>query len=57
VRADGPARFRSASKLGPWSYEPVDTKLPRNAKPEHVIQLTTYSFGNIETLARNFDDI
>ena len=32
-----------ASNLGAWSYEPVDTKLTRTAKPDHVIQLATYS--------------
>ena len=41
--ADFLERVEEASSLGSWSYEPVDTKLPRRAKPEHVIQLTTYS--------------
>jgi predicted RecB family nuclease len=36
-------RVEKASNLGAWSYEALDTKLPRRAKPEHVIQLTTYS--------------
>jgi predicted RecB family nuclease len=35
--------LEEASNLGAWSYEALDTKLPRRAKPEHVIQLTTYS--------------
>jgi uncharacterized protein len=41
--ADFLERIEEASKLGCWSYEAVDTKLSRRAKPEHVIQLTTYS--------------
>jgi predicted RecB family nuclease len=41
--ADFLERIEEASNLGPWSYEAVDTKLPRKAKPEHVIQLTTYT--------------
>jgi uncharacterized protein len=41
--ADFLERVEEASNLGAWSYEAVDTKLPRRAKPEHVIQLTTYS--------------
>jgi uncharacterized protein len=41
--ADFLERVDEASSLGPWSYEPVDTKLARSAKPEHVVQLATYS--------------
>src|SRR5260370_5907734 len=41
--ADFLERVEAASNLGAWSYEAVDAKLPRRAKPEHVIQLTTYS--------------
>jgi predicted RecB family nuclease len=41
--ADFLERVEKASSLGAWTYEAVDTKLPRRAKPEHVIQLTTYS--------------
>src|SRR3984893_17372720 len=41
--ADFLERVDEGSNLGAWSYEAVDTKLPRRAKPEHVIQLTTYS--------------
>jgi predicted RecB family nuclease len=41
--ADFLERVDEASELGAWSYEAVDTKLSRRAKPEHVIQLTTYS--------------
>ena len=41
--ADFLERVDEASNLGAWSYEPVDTKLSRTAKPDHVIQLTTYS--------------
>ncbi len=41
--ADFLERVEEASNLGAWSYEAADTKLPRRAKPKHVIQLTTYS--------------
>jgi uncharacterized protein len=41
--ADFLERVEEASDLGSWSYEAVDTKLPRRAKPEHVIQLASYS--------------
>jgi uncharacterized protein len=41
--ADFLERIEEGSNLGGWSYVAVDTKLPRRAKPEHVIQLTTYS--------------
>jgi predicted RecB family nuclease len=41
--ADFLKRVEGASNLGDWSYEALDTKLPRRAKPEHMIQLTTYS--------------
>jgi predicted RecB family nuclease len=41
--ADCLERIDAASNLGSWSYEAVDTKLPRRAKPEHVIQLAMYS--------------
>src|SRR5712671_5016254 len=41
--ADFLERVEEASSLGAWSYEALDTKLPRRAKPEHLIQLTTYS--------------
>src|SRR6266513_34217 len=41
--ADFLERVEKASNLGAWSYEAVDTKLSRRAKPEHVIQLTSYS--------------
>jgi len=41
--ADFLERAAEASTLGFWSYEALDTKLPRRAKPEHVIQLTSYS--------------
>jgi predicted RecB family nuclease len=41
--ADFLERVEEASVLGAWSYEALDTKLPRKAKPEHVIQLTSYS--------------
>jgi uncharacterized protein len=41
--ADFLGRVDEPSNLGAWSYEPVDTKLSRTAKPDHVIQLATYS--------------
>src|SRR6516165_10596738 len=41
--ADFLERVEENSNLGPWSYEAVDTKLPRRPKPEHVIQLASYS--------------
>ena len=41
--ADSLGRVDEPSNLGAWSYEPVDTKLSRTAKPDHVIQLATYS--------------
>jgi predicted RecB family nuclease len=41
--ADFLERVEEVSSLGAWSYEAVDTKLPRRAKPEHVIQLASYS--------------
>jgi predicted RecB family nuclease len=41
--ADFLERVEEASNLGPWSYEAIDTKLPRRPKPEHVIQLVSYS--------------
>jgi predicted RecB family nuclease len=41
--ADFLERVEEASNLGRWSYEAVDTKLSRTVKPDHVIQLATYS--------------
>jgi predicted RecB family nuclease len=41
--ADFLERVEETSSLGAWGYEAVDTKLPRRVKPEHVIQLTSYS--------------
>jgi uncharacterized protein len=37
IKVDAP------SKLGSWSYEVVDTKLARTAKPKHILQLCVYS--------------
>jgi predicted RecB family nuclease len=48
--ADFLERIEEASKLG--CYEAVDTKLSRRAKPEHVIQLTTYSRSAASRAAR-----
>ncbi|TYC83804.1 TM0106 family RecB-like putative nuclease [Novosphingobium sp. BW1] len=36
-------RTDTASALGPWSYEVVDTKLKRKPDPKHVLQLSLYS--------------
>ena len=36
-------RVEQPSSLGPWSYEVLDAKLARAAKPEYVIQLGVYS--------------
>src|SRR5271169_1893982 len=41
--ADFLERVEKASNFGAWSYEALDTKLSRRAKPEHVIQLASYS--------------
>src|SRR5438874_1220535 len=41
--ADFLERVQETSNLGAWSYEALDTKLSRQAKPEHVIQLASYS--------------
>lgn len=41
--ADFLRRVEMPSALGPWSYEPVDTKLARDAKPSHVVQLGLYA--------------
>jgi predicted RecB family nuclease len=46
--ADFLERVAIPSGLGDWSYEVIDTKLARRAKPEHVVQLCLYS----ELLAR-----
>ncbi|MFN3725236.1 MAG: TM0106 family RecB-like putative nuclease [Allosphingosinicella sp.] len=41
--ADFLRRVDTPSKLGPWSYEPIDTKLARSADPKHVLQLGIYA--------------
>src|SRR5690242_18168218 len=41
--ADFLRRVEASSRLGGWSYEAVDTKLARSAKPSHVLQLGLYS--------------
>ena len=41
--ADFLRRVETPSALGAWSYEAVDTKLARTAKPSHVLQLGLYS--------------
>src|SRR5207249_1273723 len=42
-RADVLLRVETRSKLGGWSYEPVDTKLSRETKAGTVLQLCVYS--------------
>jgi hypothetical protein len=39
-RTDALLRVETASNLGPWSYEVVDTKLSRETKGGTVLQLT-----------------
>ncbi|MEN3284723.1 MAG: hypothetical protein V7607_5863 [Solirubrobacteraceae bacterium] len=41
--ADFLVRVDDESDLGPFSYEPVDTKLARSVKPYHVLQLCLYA--------------
>jgi uncharacterized protein len=41
--ADFLRRTDTPSDLGPFSYEPVDTKLARTPSPKHVLQLSLYS--------------
>lgn len=42
-RADFLCRVEAPSDLGPYSYEVVDAKLARRAKPEAVLQVCAYS--------------
>jgi len=42
-RADFLLRVETPSKLGPWSYEVVETKLARSTKARAIIQLCFYS--------------
>ena len=42
--ADFLVRVPVESRLGPFGYEPVDTKLSRSAKPKHVLQLCVYAW-------------
>jgi predicted RecB family nuclease len=41
--ADFLMRVEGASNLGPYHYEPLDTKLAHSAKPKYVIQLAVYA--------------
>ncbi len=41
--ADFLERVERPSDLGPWSYEPVDTKLARSPKAAHIVQLGLYA--------------
>ena len=47
-QADFLMRVERPSRLGGWSYEALDTKLARHAKPAYILQLCFYS----EQLAR-----
>ena len=42
-RADVLLRVETPSGLGPWSYEPVDTKLARETRGGTVLQLSLYA--------------
>ena len=42
-RADVLRRVETPSKLGDWSYEPVDTKLARETKAGSILQLCLYA--------------
>jgi len=42
-QADFLVRVAQPSRLGPWSYEPVDTKLARKVKAAAVLQLCSYA--------------
>ncbi len=42
-RADILRRVETPSALGPWSYEPIDTKLARETKAGTVLQLCLYA--------------
>jgi len=41
--ADFLIKVNTDSDLGPWSYEVYDTKIARNPKSLHVLQITAYS--------------
>ena len=41
--ADFLIKVNTESDLGPWSYEVYDTKIARNPKTLHVLQITAYS--------------
>jgi predicted RecB family nuclease len=51
--ADFVMRVETPSQLGAWSYEALDTKLARHAKPAYILQLCFYSerIGAIQGLA------
>jgi uncharacterized protein len=44
-RADFLERIDKPSRLGAWSYEPVDAKLARSEKPTYLLQLCFYAEG------------
>ena len=37
-------KVKNKSKLGDYSYEVYDTKVTKNLKPKHVLQITGYSY-------------
>ena len=41
--ADFLLRVETPSALGSWSYEALDTKLARHAKPAYILQLCFYN--------------
>jgi predicted RecB family nuclease len=51
--ADFVMRVETPSQLGTWSYEALDTKLARHAKPAYILQLCFYSerIGAVQGLA------
>src|ERR671935_1343466 len=51
--ADFLLRTETQSALGPWSYEALDTKLARSAKPAYILQLCFYDeqLGRLQGLA------
>jgi predicted RecB family nuclease len=53
--ADFVLRVEDSSDLGDFSYEVVDTKLARHARPEHVLQLCFYT-AQIERIQGKLPD-
>ena len=42
--ADFLIKTKEKSQLGDYSYEVYDTKITKNLKPKHVLQITAYSY-------------